>query len=53
MLEFFNYINYDDIKKINQERVKNFINNMKEFTDLIIPYIIDLCNIGNKLKNYI
>ena len=53
MLEFFNYINYDAIKKINQERVKNYINNMKEFTDLIIPYIIDLCNIGNKLKNYI
>ena len=53
LLEFCNYNNYMAFKKINKENVKNFVDNMKDFTEQIFPYINDGFNIGNKLKSYI
>ena len=53
LLEFFNYINYAAVKKINKERVKSYVDNLKEFTELIFPYINDMYNVGKKLKSYI
>ena len=53
LLEFCNYNNYTAFKKINKENVKSFVDNMKDFTQLIYPYISDAYNIGNKLKSYI
>ena len=53
LLEFCNYNNYMAFKKINKENVKNFVDNMKDFTDKIFPYINDGFNIGKKLRSYI
>ena len=53
LLEFCNYNNYVAFKKINKENVKNFVDNMKDFTDKIFPYINDGFNIGKKLRSYI
>ena len=49
LLEFCNYNNYMAFKKINKENVKNFVDNMKDFTYKIFPYINDGFNIGKKL----
>ena len=53
LLEFCNYNNYMAFKKINKENVKDFVDNMKDFTDKIFPYINDGFNIGKKLRSYI
>ena len=53
LLEFCNYNNYIAFKNINEANVKSFVNNMKEFSELIYPYINDTLNLGNKLKSYV
>lgn len=53
LLEFCNYNNYIFFKKYNKENAKNYIDNMKIFTELIYPYINDTFDVGNKLKNFI
>ena len=53
LLEFSNYNNYMAFKKINKENVKNFIDNIQNFTEEIFPYINDAFRIGNKLKSFI
>ena len=53
LLEFCNYNNYMAFKKINKENVKNFVDNMKDFTDKIFPYINDGFYFGKKLRSYI
>jgi len=50
LLEFCNYNNYMAFKKINKENVKNFVDNMKDFTDKIFPYINDGFNFFPILK---
>ena len=53
LLEFCNYNNYMSFKKINKENVVGFVDNMKNFTELIYPYIDDGLKLGNKLKSYL
>lgn len=53
LLEFCNYSNYTAFKNLNKENVKEFMNNMKDFTEKMSPYINDAYNIGNKLKTYL
>ena len=53
LLEFCNYNNYMSFKKINKENVVGFVDNMKNFTELIYPYIDDGLILGNKLKSYL
>ena len=51
LLEFSNYNNYTAFKTINKENVDAFVNNMKEFSKLIYPFMNDELEVGNKLKS--
>ncbi len=51
LLEFSNYNNYTAFKTINKENVDAFVNNMKEFSKSIYPFMNDELEVGNKLKS--
>ena len=53
LLESCNYNFYTSFKNLNKENVKTFVDNMKNFAELVYPLLSDGLNIGNKLKSYI
>ena len=53
LLESCNYNFYTSFKNLNKENVKTFVDNMKNFAELVYPLLSDGLEIGNKLKSYI
>ena len=53
LLESCNYNFYTSFKNLNKENVKTFVENMKNFAELVYPYLSDGLEIGKKLKSYI